>query len=126
MSRKGSGRNEISPEIWKTKKFGDIPWFCNVVYKQNATEKRTKICILYFPKKGDLGITENYSHITRTAIAANLYGDLLLDRRKREIQKSIHNFIDSDCPSNHRKFWIEKSRGNTTARRFPLGIWFYT
>ena len=36
---------------------------CSVVYKQNTTEKWTKGCILFFHKKGDLGITKNFRGI---------------------------------------------------------------
>ena len=36
-----------------------------------------KGCILPFPKKGDLGVAENYQGITLTSIAAKIYNALL-------------------------------------------------
>ena len=60
-NRKAAGPDEIPPEVWEKKKFDDLLLrYCNAVYKQNTTERRTIDCILPFPKKGDIGITKNY------------------------------------------------------------------
>ena len=83
-SRKAVGLDEISPEIWKTRKFDDILLrFYNAVYKQDTTEKWTKSCIHYFPKKGVLGITKNYRGITLTA---KVHYTLLLNRIPHEVK----------------------------------------
>ena len=59
------------------------------MYKQNTKEKWTKVCILPFPKKGDLGITKNYSGKTHTAIAALVYNTLLFYRIRSEVKKIL-------------------------------------
>ena len=41
-NRKAIGLDEISPEVWKTRKFDDILRLHNAVYKQNTIEKWTK------------------------------------------------------------------------------------
>ena len=41
------------------------------------------------PKKGDLGTTKNYSGITLTAIAAQVYNTLLLNDIQPEIEKIL-------------------------------------
>ena len=46
-----------------------------------------KSCILSFPKKGDFGITKNYSGITLTSIAAKVDNDLLLNFIKPDTEK---------------------------------------
>ena len=39
-NKKSASLDEISSEVWKTKKLNDILlWLYNVVYKQNTTEK---------------------------------------------------------------------------------------
>ena len=68
---KAAELDEIPPEIWKTRQFDDtLFWQCNAVYNQNPIDTRTKGCILSFPKKGDLKLTENYQGITFTSIVA--------------------------------------------------------
>ena len=69
--RKAAGLDDIPPEVWESGEFNDILLqLCNEVYDQNAIDKWTEGCILPFPKKGDLGITQNYRGITLTVIAA--------------------------------------------------------
>ena len=46
-------------------------------------------CILPFPKKGDLGIAENYRDITHTSIAAKIYSCMQRNRIKPEIEKIL-------------------------------------
>ena len=48
-----------------------------------------KGCILPFPKKGDLGLAENYRGITLTPIAAKIYNALLRNR----IEPKIDNIL---------------------------------
>ena len=48
-----------------------------------------KGCILPFPKKGDLGLAENYRGITLTSIAAKIYNALLQNRIEPKID-NIH------------------------------------
>ena len=70
-NRKAAGLDEIPPEVWKTGQFDNILLrHCNTVYNQNPIERWKKGCILPFPKKGDLGLAQNYRGITLTSIAA--------------------------------------------------------
>ena len=60
-NRKAAGLYEIPPEVWKTRQLDDILLRqCNTVYNQNPIDGWMKGCILPFPKKGDLGLAQNY------------------------------------------------------------------
>ena len=84
-------------------------------------------------KKSDFGITKNYKGVTRTFIDAKVYFALLLNWIRPEVEKtfrrhqkkSIHNFTDSDYPSNHRST-SKKSRFKTIDLRFLQVIWLHT
>ena len=54
-----------------------------------ASFRRTKGCILPFPKKGDLGLAKNYRGITLTSIGAKIYNALLRNR----IEPKIDNIL---------------------------------
>ena len=58
----------------------------NAVYKQNTIEKLTKVCILPFPKKGDLGISKNYKGISLPATTEKVYDELVHNRIQSEIK----------------------------------------
>ena len=74
LNRKATGLNEITPEVWKTRKFDDIPLrYCNSVYNKNPIDRWMKGGILPFSKKGNLGLAKNYRGITLTSIAAKIY-----------------------------------------------------
>ena len=89
-NRKASGLDEIPPEVWKTRQFDNILLrHCNGVYNQNPIDRWTKGCILAFPKKGDLGLTNNYRGITLTSIAAKIYNALLRSRIEPKIEKIL-------------------------------------
>ena len=69
----------MPPEVWKTRKFEDLPfWHCNAVYHQNPIDRWMK---------GDLGLTKNYRGITLTSIAAKIYNAL----RRNRIEPKISN-----------------------------------
>ena len=88
--RKATGLDEILPEVWKTRQFDDILLrHCNAVYNQNLIDSWMKGCIRPFPKKGDLGLAENYGGITLTSIAAKNYNALLRNR----IEPKIDNIL---------------------------------
>ena len=73
-NRKAAGLDEIPLEVWKTRQFDDIMLrHSNAVYNQNTIDRWMRGCILPFPKKGDLGLTNNYRGITLTPIAAKIY-----------------------------------------------------
>ena len=75
-----SGKATVLDEIWNTR-FDDILLrLYDVGYESNLLEKWTKGCTLSFPKKGDLGITNNYRSISLIATAAEVYYHLLLNR----------------------------------------------
>ena len=60
-NRKAAGRDEIPPEVWKTRQFDDILLrHYNAVYNQNTIDRWMKGCFLPFPKKGGLGLAKNY------------------------------------------------------------------
>ena len=89
-NRKSAGRNEIPPEVWKTRQFDDILLrHYNAVYNQNPIDRWMKGCTLPFPKKGDLGLAKNYRGITLTSIAAKIYNALLGNR----IEPKIDNIL---------------------------------
>ena len=48
-----------------------------------------KVCILPFPKKGDIGLAKNYRGITLTSIAAKIYNALLRNRLERKIDNIL-------------------------------------
>ena len=91
-NRKAAGLDEIPPEVWKTRQFGDILLrHCNAVYNQNPIDRWTKGCILSFPKKGDLRLAKNYRGITLTSIAAKIYNALRRNRIVPQIDKILRN-----------------------------------
>ena len=109
------------------------PLQVNIVYKQNTVEKWTKVFLIHFSKKGDLGITKQYRSITLAAIVAKIFHSRSnltwgrknsLEKSKYLSEKSIHNITISDYSSNHRKSMCKKSWGNTFVRRFLPSIWF--
>ena len=75
-----------------------------------------KGCILPFPKKGDLGLAENYRGITLTSIAAKIYNALLRNR--------IEPKIDNILRKNQNGF--QRNRSTTsqilTIRRILEGV----
>ena len=89
-SKKAPGIDNIPPEVWKNCNFDNILFgFCNNVYNGNSIDKWTEGCILLFPKKGDLGVTDNYRGITLTAIAAKIYNSMLLNRVQPTLEKIL-------------------------------------
>ena len=92
-NREAADLNEIHPEVWKTRTFDDLLFrFCNAVYKTNTIEQWTKGCILPFPKKSDLVITQNNKSITLTSIAAKVYNALFLNCIKPDIGKILRKY----------------------------------
>ena len=101
-------------------------------------EKWTKGFILFLPKKGNLGITNNYRCITLTAIAAKVHNAMLLNRIQPEIKKFLGKIrtIFGEINLQLYKFWLsiksfkeqvqKKSWDNTIVCRFLQGIWFQT
>ena len=89
-NRKATGLNEILLEEWKTTIFNDILLrYYNAVFNQNTIDRWTKVCILLFPKKGDLGLAKNYRGITLTYIGTKIYNFLLCNRIKPKIEKIL-------------------------------------
>ena len=105
-NRKVARLNEISPEVWKTRKFKDILFrYCNAIYDQNTIERWTKGGI--FPllkKKNDIRIAKNYHGIILTSISAKIYNVLLLNLIEPEIVKILKK--------NQNGFW--RNRSTTT------------
>ena len=77
-NKKATGLDRISPEVWKTGKFNDLLlYYCNEVYKGSVIQSWTEVCILLFPKKGNLDKTSNYRGITLTSIGGKIYKAML-------------------------------------------------
>ena len=86
-TRKAAGLDDIPPETWKTGAFNNILLeSCNAVYNENPIVKWTEVCILPFPKKGDLGVVNNYRGIALTTISAKIYNTLLLNHIQPALQ----------------------------------------
>ena len=89
-NRKAEGIDEIPPDVWKTREFDDILLRqCNAVYNQNPIDRWIKGIILPFPKKGNLGLAQNYRGITLTSIAPKIYNARLRNR----IEPKIDNIL---------------------------------
>ena len=89
---------------------------CNAVYNQNTIDRWMKVCILPFPKKGDLGLAKNYRGITLTSIAAKIYNALLRNR--------IEPKIDNILRKNQNGFRRNRSTSSQilTIRRILEGV----
>ena len=85
-NRNAAGLDEIPPEMRKTRKFDDILLrHCNAVYNQNPIDRWMKRFIVPFPKKGDVGLANNYRGITLTSIAAKICNAFLRNRIEHKI-----------------------------------------
>ena len=116
--RKAAGLNEITSEVWKTRKFNNILLrHCNAVYNQNTIDRWTKGCILSFPKKADLGIAKNYRGITLTSIAAKIYNALPCNLIEPKIEKILRKNQDG--------FWRHQSTTSQilTVHRILEGVY---
>ena len=92
---KTAGLDGIPAEVWKTGHFNHILLeFCNDVYSQKPIEHWKKGCIITFPKKGNLIVTNNYRGITLTCISGKIYNTLLRER----IQPSLVMIL---CPNQN-------------------------
>ena len=61
----------------------------NAIYNQNPIDRWTKGCIILIPKKGDLGLAENYRDITLKSIAAKFFNALLSNRIEAKIENIL-------------------------------------
>ena len=69
---------------------GNSMTYCsNLVMYKNTIDSWTKVCILPFPKKSDLGIAKNSHGITLTSIAAKIYNALLRNCIEPKIEKIL-------------------------------------
>ena len=90
MNRKVAWFDEIHLEVWKTRQFEDIRLrHCNTVYDQNTKGRWAKECTLTFPKKGDLGLSNNCQGIIFTSIAVKMHNALL----RKCIEPKIENIL---------------------------------
>ena len=71
------------------------------MYSQDPIERWTEGCILPFPKKGNLTITDNYRGITLTPIAAKIYNLMILNR--------IRPYVDPILRKNQNGFRTNRS-----------------
>ena len=97
----------MRPEVLKTRKFDDLQLrYYNALYNQKTKERWTKVCILSYPKKGDLVIAKNYRGITLTSIATKIYNVLLLNCSEPEIEKILRiKMIFGGTDPQHYRFW---------------------
>ena len=86
---------------------------CYDIHNQNTIVTWTKVCILSFPKKGDLGLAKNFQGILLTSIAAKIYNAVLRTRKEPKIEKILRktktafgeidtHITNVDYPSNSR------------------------
>ena len=86
------------------------------MYSQDPIERWTEGCILPFPKKGNLTITDNYRGITLTPIAAKIYNLMILNR--------IRPYVDHILRKNQNGFRTNRStsRQILALRRIIEGV----
>ena len=89
-SNKASGLDEIPPEVWKTECFDqELLELCNKTYQGDAPKTWRQGGILPFPKKGNLGLTNNYRGITLTTVASKIYNKMLLNRLRPHVDPQL-------------------------------------
>ena len=114
---KSAGIDDIPPEVRKSSYFNDkLLEFCNDVFFQKPIEYWTKGCILPFPKKGDISVTDNYRCITLTCIAVKIYNTMIIE--------IIQSAIDEILRPNKNGFRKNRSTVGQilTVRRIIEGI----
>ena len=83
---------------------GNMMTYCSnsvMPYIIKTIDRWTKGCIFPFPKKGGLGLAENYQGITLTSIAAEIYNALLCN----PIEPKIENILRK----KQNGFWRNRS-----------------
>ena len=81
QNNKASGLDGIPAEVWKTKCLNEeLLTICNKTYHGDAPVIWRKGGIIPTPKKGNLGMTNNYRGITLTMVAAKIYNSMMLNR----------------------------------------------
>ena len=101
---KATGMDEIPSEVWKIKELQDILLKSyKSVYSQDPIERWTEGCILPFPKKGNVTITDNYRRITLTHIAAKIYNLL------QPILNRMRPYVDPILRKNQNGFRTNRS-----------------
>lgn len=77
---KARSLDEVPLEVWKKKALnGNLLRLCNEVYYGNHIEAQNEGCILPLPRKGYLGIRDNYGEINVTSTAAKIYNTMILN-----------------------------------------------
>ena len=115
-NKKAVGRDEIPPDVWKTRKFDDLIQLCNAECKKNTIEKWTKGDILSFPKKGDLRITKNTRGIT---LNTKVYHAMLLNHSQLEIEKILrkNTMVFREIALQPQRFWLSIKSSKENAQK---------
>ena len=136
-NRKDAGAHQITPEVWKTRKFDDIRLrYCNSVHNQTTIDRWTKGCIFPFHKKGDLRITKNDRSIIFTSITAKIFNSLHLNSIEPKIAKILRknqNDFQRKKTMTSQILIIRRLLGGVREKAskklyyfcLPKGIWLY-
>ena len=73
-NHKSCGLNEILAASWKTGPLSNVLLLvCNKALKGDVPNAWKQAAIIPLPKKGNLGLPENYRGISLTSVAAKIY-----------------------------------------------------
>ena len=116
-NNKADGLDNIPIEVWKSGALNlQLLDVCNKTFNGDRPDIWVKSGIVPLPKKGDLGITDNYRGISLTVTAAKIYNKILLDR--------IRPYLDPLLRENQNGFRAGRSTLSQilTLRRLIEGI----
>ena len=89
---KAAGLDNIPIEVWKSGALNnELLAVCNKAFNGEKPNIWSKSGIVPIPKKGDLGLTDNYRGISLTVIAAKIFNKILLDRIRPHIDPILRD-----------------------------------
>ena len=111
----------------KSGKLENLMTYCNKVCNGNVIHSWTDVCILPFPKKGDLGKSSNYRGITLNSIAVKIYNALLLNWIQPEMKKILRrnqNGFRKGCSTIGQILTARRIIEGVKARQIPATLLF--
>ena len=99
----------------------------NTVYNQNTIDRWTEGCILPFPKKGDLGINNNYRAINFTSITAKIYNAPLRNHIEPKIESILRKNLNGfrrNWSTLSQIFTIRRNQVSVRAKNLEATILF--
>ena len=89
---KAAGLDNIPIEVWKSGALNsELLDVCNKTLNGDKPDIWIKSVIVPIPKKGDLGITDNYRGISLTVTAAKIFNKILLDRIRPHVDPILRD-----------------------------------